>query len=206
LPVKAPRTSWSLLALSSDQRKQKELTMLRLTITSGLIALAAAGGVIAIAPAAQADTGVADNGVRGASVRATADEAPRARGSIAFRSERYQLSDRAVVSTTPTTIRIRDDSATTKEGARTSLYIQLGYTLDPSKPSLLRVNSGVAIRGYNFADGSYDKGQAIELGQSTLSLDSPNWSDATHVWGHLNSPTERGIDLDVHGVHLGNPT
>jgi hypothetical protein len=165
LPVKAPRTSWSLLALSSDQRKQKELTMLRLTITSGLIALAAAGGVIAIAPAAQADTGVADNGVRGASVRATADEAPRARGSIAFRSERYQLSDRAVVSTTPTTIRIRDDSATTKEGARTSLYIQLGYTLDP-----------------------------------------PNWSDATHVWGHLNSPTERGIDLDVHGVHLGNPT
>jgi hypothetical protein len=206
LPVKAPRTSWSLLALSSDQRKQKELTMLRLTITSGLIALAAAGGVMAIAPAAQADTGVADNGVRGASVRATADEAPRARGSITFRSERYQLSDRAVVSTTPTTIRILDDSATTKDGARTSLYIQLGYTLDPSKPSLLRVNSGVAIRGYDFADGSYDKGQAIELGQSTLSLDSPNWPDATHVWGHLNSPTERGIDLDVHGVHLGNPT
>jgi hypothetical protein len=71
---------------------------------------------------------------------------------------------------------------------------------------VLRVNSRVAIRGYNFADGTYDKGQAIELGQNTLRLDSPNRSDATHAWGHLNSPTERGIDLDVHGVHLGNPS
>jgi hypothetical protein len=206
LPVKQPRTSWSLLAPSSDQRKEKEMTMLRFTITAGLIALAAAGGTMAIAPAAQADTGVDDNGVRAAGVRAAADETPRAGGSITFRSERYQLSDRAVVSTSPTTIRILDDSAITKDGTRTSLYIQLGYTLDPSKPSALRVNSGVAIRGYNFADGTYDKGQAIELGQSTLSLDPPNRSDATHVWGHLNSPTERGIDLDVHGVHFGNPS
>jgi hypothetical protein len=205
LPVKQPSTSWSLLAPSSDQRKEKEMTMLRFTITAGLIALAAAGGAMAIAPAAQADTGVDDNGVR-AGVRAAADETPGASGSITFRSERYQLSDRAVVSTSPTTIRILDDSAITKEGTRTSLYIQLGYTLDPSKPSALRVNSGVAIRGYNFADGTYDKGQAIELGQSTLSLDSPNRSDATHVWGHLNSPSERGIDLDVHGVHFGDPS
>jgi hypothetical protein len=106
----------------------------------------------------------------------------------------------------PATIRIADDSAMTKDGRKTSLYIQLGYSLDPDRPTVLRVHSGVAIRGYDFADGSYDEDQAIKLGQSMLSIDSPDWSNATHAWGHLNAPYERGIDLDVHGVHFWNPS
>jgi len=96
-----------------------------------------------------------------------------------------------------------DDSAATKEGKRTSLYIQFGYTLDADK---LRVSSGVAIRGYDFATGTYDRDQAIQLGQSALSIDSSDRSEATHTWGHLNSSTERGIDLEVHGVHFGHPS
>jgi len=36
--------------------------------------------------------------------------------------------------TTPTTIRIAGDSATTEGGARTSFSVQLGDALDPSKP------------------------------------------------------------------------
>jgi hypothetical protein len=64
----------------------------------------------------------------------------------------------------------------------------------------------VAIRGYDFATGNYDKDQAIQLGSGALSIDSPLWSEATHAWGHLNSGTERGIDIDVHGVHFGSPS
>lgn len=134
------------------------------------------------------------------------EEAGRPWGSITFRSERYGLSDRAVVTTTPTTIRIADDSATTQQGKKTSLYVQLGYSLDASKPNVIRVSSGVAVRGYDFATGTYDESQAIQIGPGTLSIDSPNWSEATHAWGHLNSPNERGIDLDVHGVHFANPS
>jgi hypothetical protein len=181
--------------------------MLRSKLASILIPIAVAGGVVAIAPAAQADTGASDNNVSAASVRATEDEAPQgADGSIVFRSERYKLSDRAVVSMSPTTIRIVDDSATSTVGKRTSLYIQFGYALDPNNPTMLRVTSGIAIRGYNFADGSYDRNQAIQIGQSVLSIDSRDWSEATHAWGHLNSPHERGIDLDVHGLHFGSPS
>jgi hypothetical protein len=62
----------------------------------------------------------------------------------------------------------------------------------------------VAIRGYDFATGTYDKGQAIQLGPGALSIDSTHLSEATHAWGHLNSPTERGIDIDIHGVHFGS--
>jgi hypothetical protein len=29
---------------------------------------------------------------------------------------------------------------------------------------------------------------------------------ASSAWGHLNAPYERGIDLDVHGVHFWNPS
>ena len=182
------------------------MTMLRFKIAPVLVAVAAVGGVMAIAPAAQADTGAHENAVRVAGVGSAADETPRADGSITFRSQRYHLSDRAVVSTSPTTIRIVDDSAMTKEGEKTSLYVQFGYKLDPDKPTVLRVNSGTAIRGYNFADGTYDKSQVIQLGQSSLSIDSPDPSNATHTWGHLASPTERGIDLDIHGVHFGDPS
>jgi hypothetical protein len=179
------------------------MTMLRRTITTGLLATAATGSLMAMAPAAPAATGVDDNRIQGASVRATAeDDQVRARGTITFRSERYNLSERAVVSTTPTTIRIFDDSATTKQGGKTSLYVRLGYTLD-ANTTVLRVNGGEAIRGYDFARGTYDPAQFMPLGQGALSIDSPDWSGATHAWGHLNSPQERGIDLDVHGVHFG---
>jgi hypothetical protein len=184
------------------------MTMSPTKIAAALIAVAVGGGAaLATATAAQADTTLADSGIRAADVRATAEETPdRARGTIAFRTERYNLSDRAVVSTTPTTIRILDDSATSQSGTKTSLYIQLGYTLDASKPTIIRVNSGAAIRGYDFATGNYDKDQAIQLGSGALSIDSPLWSEATHAWGHLNSGTERGIDIDVHGVHFGSPS
>ena len=84
--------------------------------------------------------------------------------------------------------------------------MQLGYTLDASKPTVLRVNSGVAIRGYDFARGTYDTSQVVQLGQSALSIDSPDWSQATHAWGHVNSPNERGIDLDIHDLHFGQPS
>ena len=162
--------------------------MLRTTIPAALLALLVAGGVaLTSATTAHADE----------------QKSNGAAGSITFRTERYQLSDRAVVSTSPTTIRIVDDSATTKQGTKTSLYVQFGYSLDPDKPTVLRVNSGVAIRGYDFATGTYDHHQRIELGPGALSIDSPNWSEATHTWGHLNAPNERGIDLDVHGVHFG---
>jgi hypothetical protein len=180
--------------------------MIRYKVAYGLIAVGAIAGIAAFAPAAQADTRVDDRSGT-AAVRATADdpEAPRADGSITFRTERYHLSDRAVVTTTPTTIRIVDDSARTQQGEKTSLYVQFGYTFDADKRNVIRVNSGVAIRGYDFADGTYDKSQAIQLGQSTLSIDSSNWSQATHAWGHLNSPIERGIDLDIHGLHFWQP-
>jgi hypothetical protein len=182
--------------------------MLPTAIPAALIAVAVAGGgVLTTATAAHADAGVHDDRVGAAGVRASAEETPpTAGGSITFRSERYKLSDRAVVSTSPTTIRIVDDSATNQQGTKASLYVQFGYTLDANKPTVLRVNSGVAIRGYDFATGTYDKRQAIQLGQGALSIDSPNWSDATHAWGHLNSQAERGIDLDVHGVHFGYPS
>jgi len=183
------------------------MTMLPTKIAAALIAVVVGGGALATAAAAQADTPVADDSIRGADARATAEDTPStARGTIAFRTERYNLSDRAVVSTSPTTIRIVDDSATTQQGKKTSLYIQFGYALDPSNPTVLRVNSGVAIRGYDFATGTYDKDQAIQLGPGALSIDSPHWSEATHAWGHLNSETERGIDIDVHGVHFGSPS
>jgi hypothetical protein len=182
------------------------MTMNPIKITAALLAVAIGGGAaLATASAAQAYP-AADDSIRASSVRAVADEAaPRADGSITFRSERYHLSDRAIISTSPTTIRIADDSAISQSGGKTSLYIQLGYTFDASKPSVIRVNSGVAIRGYDFATGNYDKDQAIQLGPGTLSIDSPHWSEATHAWGHLGSSTERGIDLDVHGVHFGWP-
>ena len=180
--------------------------MLHTKITAALLALAAAaGGAMTIATAAHADTGAQGDAVRAAGVPATDEETPRASGSVTFRSERYSLSDRAVVSTSPTTIRIVDDSAVNKEGKKTSLYVQFGYALDPSKPTVLRVMSGVAIRGYDFATGTYPKDQVIQLGPGALSIDSAKWHEATHAWGHLNSPTERGIDLDVHGVHFGSP-
>lgn len=181
--------------------------MLRRTITFGLIATAATTGVMALAPAALAETGLDDTQIRPAGVHAVAeDDQVRARGSVTFRSERYTLSDRAVVSTTPTTIRIYDDAATSQGGEKTSLFVQLGYTLDAIKPTVLRVNSGVAIRGYDFAHGTYDTSQVVRLGQSALSIDSPDWSQATHAWGHVNSPNERGIDLDIHGLHFGQPS
>lgn len=174
-------------------------------ITAALLAVVIGGGAaLATASAAQAYP-AADDSIRASSVSAAQDEGPRADGSITFRSERYKLSDRAVVSTSPTTIRIADDSAISQSGGKTSLYIQLGYTFDASKPNVLRVSSGVAIRGYNFSTGHYDKDQMIQLGPGTLSLDSPHWSEATHTWGHLGSNTERGIDIDVHGVHFGWP-
>ena len=173
-------------------------------ITATLIAIAAAGGALTTAAVAQADAAVRDDRPRAASV---ADETPdRARGSITFRGERYTLSDRAVVSTSPTTIRIVDDSATSLQGTRTGVYVQFGYTLDASKPTIIRVTSGIAIRGYDFANGTYSGDQAVHLGLSALSIDSPHWSEATHTWGHLNSTTERGIELDVHGVHFGSPS
>ena len=62
----------------------------------------------------------------------------------------------------------------------------------------------MAVRGYDFATRTYRADQAIEIGEGALSIDSPLWSDATHAWGHLNSQTERGIDIDVHGVHFGS--
>jgi hypothetical protein len=184
------------------------MTMFPTKTAAAVIAVALAGGAaLATATAAQAGTGPADHSVRAAGVHATAEETPiNARGSITFRSERYHLSDRAVVSTSPSTIRVVDDSATTQQGKKTSLKIQFGYSLDPDKPTVLRVDSGVAIRGYDFATGTYDKDQAIQLGPGALSIDSPHWSEATHAWGHLNSPTERGIDIDVHGVHFGSPS
>lgn len=162
-------------------------------ITAALIAIAAVGAAFAMPVAAQADTPATD-----------AEVTERARGTVAFRTERYQLSNRAVVSTTPTTIRIVDDSATTQSGTMTGLFIQLGYAHDPRNPTVLRINSGVAVRGYDFATRTYPADQAIEIGEGALSIDSPLWSDATHAWGHLNSQTERGIDIDVHGVHFGS--
>jgi hypothetical protein len=184
------------------------MTMLPIKTAAAVIAVAVAGGAaLATATTAQAATGPADDSVRAVGVHAAAEETPiNARGSITFRTERYHLSDRAVVSTSPTTIRIVDDSATTQQGKKASLYIQFGYSLDPNNPTVLRVDSGVAIRGYDFATGTYDKDQSINLGPGSLSIDSPLWSEATHAWGHLNSPTERGIDLDVHGVHFGPPS
>jgi hypothetical protein len=181
----------------------KETTMHR-TIPALMTTLAVAcGAALAIAAPALAAEEASASSAGSASVRASADDAqPRPWGYVTFRSERYGLSDRAIVSTSPTTIRIADDSAATKNGGRTSLYVQLGYSLDPMKPDTIRISSGIAIRGYDFGSGTYDKSQAIQLGNGTLSLDSGNWSEATHAWGHLNSPNERGVDLDVHGIHL----
>jgi hypothetical protein len=169
--------------------------MLSTKITAALIAVAAVGAAFAMPMAAQASTPAASDEVT-----------ERARGTVAFRTERYQLSERAIVSTTPTTIRIVDDSARTQSGTKAGLYIQFGYAHDPRNPTVLRVNSGVAVRGYDFATGTYPADQAIEFGSGALSIDSPLWSDATHMWGHLNSQTERGIDIDVHGVHFGSPS
>ena len=163
--------------------------MLPTKIKAALFGIAAVGAAFAMPMAAQADTPATDTEIT-----------ERARGTVVFRTERYQLSNRAVVSTTPTTIRIVDDSATTQSGTKAGLFIQLGYAHDPRNPTVLRINSGVAVRGYDFATGTYRADQAIQVGQGALSLDSPLWSDATHAWGHLGSQTERGIDIDVHGV------
>lgn len=173
----------------------------KITAVAAAIAVAA-GGTLALS-AAKADAAVRD---AGAGIAATAEASRTADGTITFRGERYQLSERAVVSTTPTTIRIADDAARTKGGATTSFYAQLGYSFDASKPSVIRVSSGTVIRGYDFATGAYAPDQAVRLGESALSLDSPHWSQATHMWGHLNSTTERGVELDIHGVHFGFPS
>jgi hypothetical protein len=175
--------------------------MMSLRQTSAALAAIALLGAAGLTSAA---TARADDGRVAAASAEDTRELPR--GSVTFRTERYQLSDRAVVTTSPTTIRIVDDSARTKDGHRTSLYVQFGYALDAGNPTLLRVTSGVAIRGYDFATGTYDESQAIEIGPGALSLDSPIWSEATHAWGHLNSNVERGIDLDVHGLHFGQPS
>jgi len=183
--------------------RNEKMTTVRTPIIPLIAAvLAAGGGAVAPASDARADAGLDDRGAR----HVAADEAPgKAWGSITFRSERYALSDRAVVTTSPTTIRIADDAAMSRQGQTTSLYVQLGYTFDASKPATLRISSGVAIRGYDLATGTYDDGQVTAIGPGALSLDSPRWSEATHAWGHLNSATERGIDLDVHGVHFPTP-
>jgi hypothetical protein len=190
----------------TDTRNEREMTMNPIKITAALLAVAIGGGAaLATASAAQAYP-AADDSIRASSVSAAGDEAPRADGYVTFRSERYKLSDRAIVSTSPTTIRILDDSARTENGGTTSLYVQLGYKHDPMKPEVIRVSSGIAIRGYDFASGTYDESQAIKLGPGTLSIDSPHWSEATHVWGNLGAQNERGIFLDVHGVHFGSPS
>lgn len=191
-----------MLVITPINTDPKEMTMPRPTITTGLLAAATTGGALAVAPAALADAAVDSDRFQGGAVRATVDgDEAGARGTITFRSERYSLSDRAVVSTTPTTIRIYDDAAVTQEGTKESFFVQLGYSLDASNPTVLRIHSGVAIRGYDH--GLYDRDQAIQLGQSTMIVDSPDWSQATHAWGHLNAHNERGIDLDVHGLHFG---
>ena len=93
--------------------------MLPTKITAALMGVAAVGAAFAMPMAAQADTPAADTEIT-----------ERARGTVVFRTERYQLSNRAVVSTTPTTIRIVDDSATTLSGTKAGLFIQLGYAHD----------------------------------------------------------------------------
>jgi hypothetical protein len=180
------------------------MTMKAIKITAALLVVTIGGGAALASASAAHAYPAADDSIRASSVSAAEDESPRADGYVTFRSERYKLSDRAVVSTSPTTIRIFDDSARTLNGNKTSLYVQLGYTLDPTKPEVIRVSSGIAVRGYDFASGSYDESQAIRTGPGTLSIDSPRWSEATHVWGHLGAQNERGIDLDVHGVHFGS--
>ena len=180
------------------------MTTFTTKITAIAAAIAVAAGGALAATAAQADAAVRDAGAVAASV---ASETPdTARGSITFRGQRYMLSERAVVTTTPTTIRIVDDSARTLQGATTSFYVQFGYTLDASKPNVLRINSGVVARGYDFATGAYPADQAVQVGQSALSIDSMHLSEAVHAWGHLNSPTERGVEIDVHGLHFGFPS
>jgi hypothetical protein len=173
----------------------------------GAIAVAlavAAGGALVTATTAKAEAAVRDAGAVAAAV---ADETPAgARGSITFRGERYVLSSSAVVTTSPSAIRIADDAAVTAQGARTSIYVHLGYAADAAKPNVLRISSGIAVRGYDFASGAYDASQAVQIGQSTLSIDSAYLSEATHAWGHLNSPTERGVEIDVHGIHPGSPS
>src|SRR5919106_100563 len=125
------------------------MTMNPIKITAALLAVAIGGGAaLATASAAQAYP-AADDSIRASSVRAVADEAaPRADGSITFRSERYHLSDRAIISTSPTTIRIADDSAISQSGGKTSLYIQLRDTLDARQPSGLRLNNGAGNPGH----------------------------------------------------------
>jgi hypothetical protein len=190
-----------MLVITPINTDPKEMTMPRPTITTGLLA-AATTAALAAAPAALAEADVDSDRFRGGAVRATVEgDQAGARGTITFRSERYSLSDRVVVSTTPTTIRIYDDAAVTQEGTKERFFVQLGYSLDASNPTVLRIHSGVAIRGYDH--GLYDRDQAIQLGQSTMIVDSPDWSQATHAWGHLNAHNERGIDLDVHGLHFG---
>ena len=153
-------------------------------------------------PADAAALAAADVGVRAAN-----DETPlRARGSVVFRTERYVLSDRATVTTSRTTIRIVDDAAMNEKGHRTGLYIQFGYETDPSRPKALTVVSGVAIRGYDFATGNFDPSQRVAVTKSGLYLDAGYDQGATHAWGRLNSGTERGVDLDIHGLQLAFPS
>jgi hypothetical protein len=179
----------------------KGMAMRRITtpIVPVFIAVVAAGGGAALATAgdARADT---------AGMQVAANETlDTASGYVTFRSERYRLSDQAVVSTSSTTIRITDPAAINQQGTQTaSLYVVLGYARDPLQPTILRVNSGVAVRGYDFATGTYDPAQAIQIGPGSLAaVESSNPVDPDRVVGHLGSRTERGIDLDVIGLHFG---
>jgi len=185
-------------------KKAREMTTLSKRIPAALIAIAVAGGAaLATATAAYADAGVQDDSVRAASVRATDEEAPTgARGSITFRaSATSSASARSFRRPRP-----RSASWTTRRRPRKARGRACTSSSATRSTRTIRVSSCVAIRGYNFATGTYDRDQAIQLGQSALSIDSSDRSEATHTWGHLNSSTERGIDLDVHGVHFGHPS
>ena len=61
------------------------MTILRRTITFGLIATAATGGVMALAPAALAETGLEDKQIRPAGVHAVAED-DQVRLAVASRS------------------------------------------------------------------------------------------------------------------------
>jgi hypothetical protein len=184
------------------------MTLQRTIAMLALAGTAAFTGSLAVSQVATA--GHADGGApasRSGGVRAAQEDTPlRARGSVVFRTERYILSDRATVTTSPTTIRIVDDAARNESGHATSLYIQFGYETDPGRPNALTVMSGVAIRGYDFATGQFDPSQRVSVSKSGLYLDAAYNQGATHAWGRLNSATERGVDLDIHGLQLAFPS